>query len=288
VNGFLGGIAWALLVARLCQLYPNGNAATIVRRFFVIITVWSWPQPVILRRIEGGPLNVRVWNPRLYPGDRAHKMPIITPAYPSMCSTHNVMKSTMDVMKEELERGRLITEQIWNGEAEWSELFQRHSFFSKYIYYLQVIASCCDEAEHAKWSAAVESKLRQLVAKLELIDTLARVHPFIKGFDRTYYALTDEDQGAIVLGNPPEALQIRTATDVKDNPNTTPIYTTTYYIGLEIAKPASTGPRKLDISQPTSDFMKLARSWEYYKNDIMGIAVRHIRRFVQTWLTLVC
>ena len=40
INGFLGGIAWALLVARLCQLYPNGNAATIVRRFFVIITVW--------------------------------------------------------------------------------------------------------------------------------------------------------------------------------------------------------------------------------------------------------
>jgi poly(A) polymerase len=45
---------------------------------------------------------------QLYPGDRAHKMPIITPAYPSMCSTHNVMKSTMDVMKEELERGKLL------------------------------------------------------------------------------------------------------------------------------------------------------------------------------------
>lgn len=149
-------------------------------------------------------------------------------------------------------------------------------------------------------SAAVESKLRQLVAKLEIIDTLARVHPFTKGFDRTYYALTDEDQATIVVGNPPEALQQRTAADVKDDQNATPIYTTTYYIGLEIAKPganegertdqaaathgstapASTGPRKLDISQPTSDFMKLARSWEYYKNDIMGIAVRHIKRFV--------
>ncbi len=157
-------------------------------------------------------------------------------------------------------------------------------------------------------SSAVESKLRQLVAKLEVIDTLARVHPFIKGFDRTYYALTDEDQGSIVVGNPSEALQHRAAVDVKDNPNATPIYTTTYYIGLEIAKPgakegerpdqattthgttapASTGPRRLDISQPTSDFMKLARSWEYYKNDIMGIAVRHIKRFVQSRLTLVC
>lgn len=40
VNGFLGGVAWALLVARVCQLYPNGNAAIIVRRFFMIMRMW--------------------------------------------------------------------------------------------------------------------------------------------------------------------------------------------------------------------------------------------------------
>jgi len=173
-------------------------------------------------------------------------------------------------------------------------------------YILHVLTTLAPNGSPSR-SAAVESKLRQLVAKLEVIDTLARVHPFIKGFDRTYYALTDEDQGSIVVGNPSATLQHRTVADVEDNPNVTPIYTTTYYIGLEIAKPgakegerpdqatthgttapASTGPRKLDISQPTSDFMKLARSWEYYKNDIMGIAVRHIKRFVQPWLTLVC
>src|SRR5882757_2348297 len=156
-------------------------------------------------------------------------------------------------------------------------------------YILHVLVTLASDYSPSR-SSAVESKLRQLVAKLEIIDTLARVHPFIKGFDRTYYALTDEDQGSIVVGNPSEALQHRAAVDVKDNPNATPIYTTTYYIGLEIAKPgakegerpdqaattqtppAGTGPRRLDISQPTSDFMKLARSWEYYKNDIMGIA----------------
>lgn len=176
------------------------------------------------------------------------------------------------------------------------------------VSYIHHIATTLASDDSLYRSSAVESKLRQLVAKLEVIDTLARVHPFIKGFDRTYYALTDEDQGSIVVGNPSDALQHRTAADVEDSSNVTPIYTTTYYIGLEIAKPgakegerpdqaatthgstapASTGPRKLDISQPTSDFMKLARSWEYYKNDIMGIAVRHIKRFVLSQLTLVC
>ncbi|KAF8214200.1 hypothetical protein K438DRAFT_999727 [Mycena galopus ATCC 62051] len=36
VNGFLGGVAWAMLVARICQLYPNAIADAIVSRFFTI------------------------------------------------------------------------------------------------------------------------------------------------------------------------------------------------------------------------------------------------------------
>jgi poly(A) polymerase len=40
------------------------------------------------------------------------------------------------------------------------------------------------------------------------------------------------------------------------------------------------GPRKLDISAPTSEFMKLARSWESFVPETMGIAVRHIKKSV--------
>lgn len=40
VNGFLGGVAWAMLVARICQLYPNAIAGAIVSRFFVIMYQW--------------------------------------------------------------------------------------------------------------------------------------------------------------------------------------------------------------------------------------------------------
>jgi len=41
VNGFLGGVAWSMLVARVCQLYPNAIAGAIVSRFFIIMHQWS-------------------------------------------------------------------------------------------------------------------------------------------------------------------------------------------------------------------------------------------------------
>jgi poly(A) polymerase len=82
VNGFLGGVAWAMLVARICQLYPNAVAGAIVSRFFIIMHQWcgsnsrrwefhltsirAWPQPVLLKQIEDGPLQVRVWNPKVW------------------------------------------------------------------------------------------------------------------------------------------------------------------------------------------------------------------------------
>lgn len=36
-------------------------------------------------------------------------MPIITPAYPSMCATHNVMASTQQIMTEEFKRGKVAS-----------------------------------------------------------------------------------------------------------------------------------------------------------------------------------
>lgn len=38
--GYLGGVSWAMLVARTCQLYPNAAASTIVLKFFFVFQRW--------------------------------------------------------------------------------------------------------------------------------------------------------------------------------------------------------------------------------------------------------
>ena len=40
VMGFLGGVSWAMLVARICQLYPKAVAGTLVVKFFLIYSQW--------------------------------------------------------------------------------------------------------------------------------------------------------------------------------------------------------------------------------------------------------
>lgn len=65
IMGFPGGVAWAMLVARVCQLYPRATSSTIILKFFRIMEKWQWPMPVLLKPIESGPLQAKVWNPRV-------------------------------------------------------------------------------------------------------------------------------------------------------------------------------------------------------------------------------
>jgi poly(A) polymerase len=151
VMGFLGGVTWALLVARICQLYPTALPSTLISRFFRVFEHWKWPNPVMLNAITDGNLGLKVWNPKIYPKDRTHLMPIITPAYPAMNSTYNVSNSTLALMKQEFSRGATVTMKIESEGVPWSLLFERDDFFVRYKAYVQVDMIAESEEEHRKW-----------------------------------------------------------------------------------------------------------------------------------------
>uniref|UniRef100_A0A9J2PCC1 Poly(A) polymerase n=1 Tax=Ascaris lumbricoides TaxID=6252 RepID=A0A9J2PCC1_ASCLU len=173
VLGFLGGVSWAILVARTCQLYPNAAPAKLIQKFFLVFTRWEWPHPVLLKDCDQTPrppdmqsFQELVWDPRTRSCDRYHLMPIITPAFPEQNSTFNVTKSTRQVIMNELEEdflhegnnsltlivfssGLAITIEILSGKAEWSKLFDEVNFFSRYKHFIVLLCVAANEGNNS-------------------------------------------------------------------------------------------------------------------------------------------
>lgn len=266
VMGYLGGVAWAMLVARVCQLYPNASASTIVFKFFIIMDKWQWPQPVLLKPMEEGAPNIRIWNPKVYPTDKQHRMPIITPSYPSMCSTHNVTISTQKIMQQQFKEGARITNEINLGNLNWGDLFVKSNFFQRYKNYLQIVAGSSTKDVQLKWAGLVESKIRQLVMKLEVIEGIEIADPYMKGIERNYNCSLDQKtlifQGMFPLESEGEERA----------------FTTTFYIGLLIKLSQEQKQKKqLDISWPSREFGELVRGWEGYVAE-MSISIQNLKR----------
>ncbi|XP_026191002.1 poly(A) polymerase type 3 [Cyclospora cayetanensis] len=185
VLGYLGGISWAILVARCCQLYPNFPPNLLIQRFFTVYTQWCWARsPVCLCKISEpqpaeGLTNFRVWNPQLYAQDRQHLLKIITPAFPAMNSTHNVSHSTKRIIGEELSAAaKRFNAWAAGGSASppqtlqsWKEVLLETltpvDYLAMYRHFLDLQVLAKSEAVHRKWEGWIESKVRHLVRSLE-------------------------------------------------------------------------------------------------------------------------
>ncbi|KAK4423517.1 Nuclear poly(A) polymerase 1 [Sesamum alatum] len=220
VTGFLGGINWALLVARICQLYPNALPSMLVSRFFRVYNLWRWPNPVMLCPIQEGSLGLSFWDPRRNYKDRSHLMPIITPAYPCMNSSYNVSTSTLRVMMEEFQRGNEICEAIEANKSTWDALFEPFAFFEAYKNYLQIDIAAETDDDLMNWKGWVESRIRLLTLKIER-DTngVLQCHPHpgefsdkSKPFHHSYFMGLRRKQGS----NPQEGEQFDIRMTVED------------------------------------------------------------------------
>ncbi|KAL9271604.1 Nuclear poly(A) polymerase 1-like protein [Drosera capensis] len=248
VAGFLGGINWALLVARICQLYPNALPNMLVARFFKVYTQWRWPNPVLLCEIEEGSLGLQVWDPRRNMKDRYHLMPIITPAYPCMNSSYNVSNSTLHIMTEEFRRGNAICEHFQameTNEAHWDTLFVPYPFFEAYKNYLQIEISAENDDDIRQWKGWVESRLRQLILKIEKHTySMLQCHPYPGEFSE------------------------------KSKP-----FHLSYFMGLQRKQEPLVGERErmFDIRLTVDEFKQSVLSYTEWKQG-MHIHVSHVRR----------
>ena len=291
IVGYPGGIAWAMLVARVCQLYPHAVGGTIVDKFFFVIKDWNWPTPVMLKDIEYPKnaeqnKNFKVWNPAIYTSDRRNIMPIITPAFPSMCATFNISKSGKTVILRELERGGQITNKIFSGKAQWSELFKKHTFFTlDHKYYLSVAASSMNPDSAKAWAGLVESKVRLFVMHLEGIADITLARPFTKGFKRVHKCADEAQIREVQKGilkykveetktmetNDPELVTsngndaaVSAADDAKPEniEGSHTVYTYTFYIGIDTVAKGS-----LNLVPAFQSFKEICESWGSYNRE---------------------
>jgi poly(A) polymerase len=70
--------------------------------------------------------------------------------------------------------------------------------------------------------------------KLEYVDSLTLAHPFIKGFEQVSCCFSEEEVRAVAQGDISEAIRKRKMEDIEGKDNASPVYTTTFYIGLAI------------------------------------------------------
>ncbi|GMH94867.1 hypothetical protein TL16_g13023 [Triparma laevis f. inornata] len=186
--GFLGGVNFAIMVAWVCGRFPNAGPARLFQKFFQIYSTWSFPSPILLSPLLLSPppgwTPQQIWNPTLNPRDAYHLLPIITPCYPSMNSSYNVGKGQLRRIMMEVERGREVVDGVMKGRGGWEEVFRESTFFNRFTNYLEVRCVALTPSDFRRWQRWVESKIRILIAGLEMAaEQGVEVHPFAKFFD---------------------------------------------------------------------------------------------------------
>lgn len=180
----------------------------------------------------------------------------------------------MGIIQKEIEQGLSTAFEIMSGSRPWSDLFIKHTFFTKdYKYYMSVISASKTEDQHKLWSGWVESRLRLLVQKLERAPAIIHARPYVKSFERRHRCTNDEQLRLVQDGSlqylapkDTKATEAEDSTKSRDEPNAekvegdaaaatqngggadpqsevngkpaeptvTEVFTTTQYIGLEL------------------------------------------------------
>ena len=103
--------------------------------------------------------------------------------------------------------------------------------------------------------------------KLEYVESLILAHPFVKGFDQVSYCVTEEEVVAVAQGEISDVILSRKKEDMEGKEGVSPVYSTTFYIGLQIEdKPGKILFLQYDYIDPFLRF-----SWFYWST-----TARHI------------
>ena len=230
--GYPGGVAWAILVAKICILYPKCRANILIRKFFEVYADWDWNNPVQINQIKedvGFTCPVTVWKK-----DIKDHCPfyIITPAYPAQntnAGTNQILKRVMiDEFQMFKEYSKKINIDDEKNEYTWKELFKGLNLLEGYKYFLQIDILSMHKNDLKEWDGYIESRFRKLVVSCIEINQI-KLRPFSVGFN-----------------------------NIKDAINSTYHYSKTYFFGINFVDPETLPKpinKEINLREPVKKFI---------------------------------
>merc|ERR1712130_113861 len=195
--GFLGGISWSIMTALICIQHPEANCVEIIRQFFLKYNEMELDDFNEIKLDDALYADMYGPNQKEYISEYSRNefteiMPILTPTRPAMNCAYNVIASTKYVILNEIKRAFHLT---IPHNINWKELFSKRPLIarSKSIYsddenvYIRI--QCIPDSTNLfskQWTGFIESKIRNLVKKLnrDLFDST--FYPFANSIKSTH------------------------------------------------------------------------------------------------------
>mmetsp|Transcript_31884 Transcript_31884/g.76126 ORF Transcript_31884/g.76126 Transcript_31884/m.76126 type:complete len:571 (-) Transcript_31884:34-1746(-) len=265
IVGFPGGVAWAIMGAKVCQLYPNMIPTQLLEKFFFLYKNWNFGNAILITPLEecrapAGAVYMPSWDPQRMPPTQWRPMSVITPTYPAANSTFNSSQSTLWVIQQEILAAHALASAFNAGKGSIGAMFEASDFFKLYSNYVQVEVCSTKEEGLKGWYAYIESQLRKLVEKLELDQSagLKVAHPCTKHFG------PHQEPDAAGGGR----------------------WLVLFYIGLkfdeEKVKIMKEAGQAVNLTNPVAEFLQILDTESYDSNDIAIKVVK--RKMIPAWV----
>ncbi|KAG6971419.1 hypothetical protein JG688_00004430 [Phytophthora aleatoria] len=229
--------------------------------------------PVIKMHVDGIPVDLLFgWNPKINVRDRLHLMPIITPAYPALNSSYNVMASTLRILKAEFGKGFDWTLEIETKVSNSSVALYQNIFFESKSQ-REMLKTLTDGSvgsspdcviySFGTWQLMFFSLLKHRIStidfdsKLEALPDI-RIHPFARFFDF-----------------------IETKDASPESSSKCEVHTSWLFIGLGFpapkTAPVSGATHNVDLTSVIRDFAFYTDQWEG-RHGGMDMQIDHVTR----------
>lgn len=243
--GYLGGISWAILVAKICQLFPNFKPNKLLVNFFKFYSEWQWD----IYQVQIAEIQYKTFIPdKQWSPEEKSPMMVITPAFPCMNSTYNVSASTLKVITHHLKEGWDIIFRCMNERkpVEWKKVFEKYEFFKSNYRFIEITIGSDSETRepYIKWRSLVESKLRHFTKSFEFFE-------FNKQIDIRPYPIAFERDNEFFK------------------------YGVSYYVGVKLNKDHENMAGSIDFAPIAKDFIDTLTS---FKKKEDKLRIKYFRR----------